>query len=157
MAVFPMIEAGSWKTELDLLVAFLLLFKHPKQWGHGSSSEDCLQRPSVALAHYPAENLPWLPPCKGWGPILWALAPPSPAACGRLTSLLLSGPCSQSTHVKHSFPEQEMQSRLVSLANQRPSRGSVDPLQGMLPSSFSRFVSYFPSFTFFCVLWLLFF
>lgn len=27
LTVFPMTEAGSWKTELDLLVAFLLLFK----------------------------------------------------------------------------------------------------------------------------------
>lgn len=46
VAVSPMTEAGSWKTELDLLVAFLLLFKQPRQLGHGSSSEDGLKGPA---------------------------------------------------------------------------------------------------------------
>lgn len=124
LTVFPMTKAGSWKTELDLLVAFLLLFKQPRHLGRGSLSEESLQGPSVAPAHYPAGSLPWLPSCIGGAAplgsehrlLLQSMASPLPLA---LWPPVPSPPTSD-TH----FPNKS-----CSHASCRWS--FVDPLQGM--------------------------
>lgn len=50
VAVFPMTEAGSWKTEHDIFVAFLLLFNQPKHLSQDPSSAEGLQGPDMSPA-----------------------------------------------------------------------------------------------------------
>lgn len=80
-----MTEAGSWKTELDLLVAFLLLFKQPRRLGHAPHLKGVSEGPSSPS---PTSALLLLPPEWGPGPVpqQWCSsgprAPPSAAAHG---------------------------------------------------------------------------
>lgn len=83
-----MTEAGSRKTELDLLVAFLLLFKQPRRLGHGSSSEEgpAWPQPTTLLRTLPGF-------CHAWGRVLVpALCREAPLGSGT------SFPCSLWLH-----------------------------------------------------------
>ena len=101
-------------TELNILVAFLLLFNQPRHLGLGLSCADGLQGPDVSPAHYPAEDL------------LWLWVPSSPPVNGLTTSLL-------STHTRALIPQIPCVSAW----------GFVAHLQGTLPSSFSLFLTIF--------------
>lgn len=152
VTVFLMTETGSWKTELDLLVAFLLLFKQPRHLGHAAHlkrvSEGPAWPPPAALGPPPPEWGPCRVPQQGRSPGPGPRAPPPTAVLGPHFALALA--------LRPPAPA------LTSRSGGR--RGHAGPripdspaalmlLRGVhfLPLSVGFYLDYFSSFTFFCV------